>query len=156
MCYSCWLTPHVGFQLCFWEWFIGPAEKSRAKPLHWDLLTLGSNAGGSPFQHGMDFFPFLADKWSAYVRWDIEEKMESLKPLEGSMWNSVVGLCQHRVNLLQFWYLREPRRRRGRSSQGHCSAKPPRSRQGLQLETFSITGSTRGCFDTNLISTITQ
>lgn len=80
--------------------------------------------------------------------------MESLMPLEDPCETPRLAE-EHGVNLLQFWYLREPRRRRGRSSQGHCSAKP-RSRQGLQLETFSIMGSTRACFDTNLISTITQ
>lgn len=85
MCHSCWLTPLVRLKWYFWEWFTGPAEKSGAKPFHWELLTLGSNAGGSQFQHGMDFSSFLSDKWSAYVRWEIE-KNEKAAGLGGSIW----------------------------------------------------------------------
>lgn len=54
-CCSCWLAVHIEFKQYFWEWFIGRAEKPGAESIHWDLLTLGSSAGGSLFQHRMDF-----------------------------------------------------------------------------------------------------
>lgn len=102
MCHSCWLTPLVRLKLYFWEWFTGPAEKSGAKPFHWDLLTLGSNAGGSQFQHRMDFPPFLSDKWSAYVRWEIE-KMRNLQAL-GAIWKLWMQ-AEDAGKVLQFLYL---------------------------------------------------
>lgn len=85
MFHSCWWTSLVRLKWYFWEWFTGPAEKYGDKPFHWDLLTLGSNAGGSLFQYRMDFFPFLSDKWSAYVRWEIE-KNEKPAGIRGSIW----------------------------------------------------------------------
>lgn len=158
MFHSSWLTLLVRLKWYFWEWFTGPAEKSGDKPFHWDLLSLGSNASGSLFQHRMDFSPFLSDKWSAYVRWEIE-KNEKPASLRGSIWKLHMQAedagkvcCSFCTCSPHVWW--KPWVRLGQSGNA-AQQKLLIAAKGLSLETLSIICSVRGFADTKLISSIT-